>query len=302
VSGEAVGLIGIGLVGTALAERLLSAGYAVVGYDVDPARRPALESLGGRFVDSPAAVAAQVDTVILSLPHTGVVRAVIEETDGILSAARVPRYVIDTTTGDPDETAALAALLDVSRIGMLDAPFSGSSRQIAAGDAVMMVGGDSEVYEHCLPLLRTFAGQVFSVGPSGSGMKAKLASNLILGLNRLALAEGLVFAERLGLDLPPFLELLKVSPAYSAAMDAKGAKMLGRDWTPESRIRQHHKDVGLIRQYAARVGQELPMTETHFRLLEAALIAGDGDLDNAAILREIERRHIETVSKDNRNR
>lgn len=301
MNGVTVGLIGIGLVGTALAQRLISAGCDLIGYDADPARRPALEGMGGRFADSPASVAAQVDIVILSLPHIGIVRMVVEGTDGILSASHPPRYIIDTTTGDPDETAALAERLQESSVLMLDAPFSGSSRQIAVGDAVLMVGGDGAAYEDCLPLLQTFSRKVFHVGPSGCGMKAKLASNLILGLNRVALAEGLVFAERLGLDLSSFLDLLHVSPAYSAAMDAKGAKMLARDWSPESRIRQHHKDVGLIRQYAARAGQELPMTEIHFQLLEAALDAGDGDLDNAAILREIERRYTETVPKDSHN-
>jgi 3-hydroxyisobutyrate dehydrogenase-like beta-hydroxyacid dehydrogenase len=305
MNGAPVGLIGIGLVGTALAERLRDAGYAVIGCDRNPARCRALEDRGGTAVESPAAVAKQVETVVLSLPDSSVVRAVIEGLDGLRSAAPRPRFILDTTTGDPDETAAIAASLRGSGVEMLDAPLSGSSQQIRGGAAVIMVGGERRAFDACLPLLETLGGWVFYLGPSGSGMKAKLASNLVLGLNRAALAEGLVFAARLGLDLPSFLELLQASPARSAAMDAKGAKMLARDWSPESRIRQHHKDVAIIRRYAARAGQQLPLTETHFRLLDAALDAGDGDLDNAAILGEIERRRAETMpteSKDHYDR
>ena len=133
--------------------------------------------------------------------------------------------------------------------------------------------------------------KVFYVGPSGSGSKAKLASNLILGLNRLALAEGLVFAEKLGLELESFLELLKVSPAYSVAMDVKGRKMLDKDFVPQSKIRQHHKDVSIILKYAEKVGQQLPLSRVHLDVLEKAIEAGDGELDNAAVIGEIRRRN-----------
>jgi 3-hydroxyisobutyrate dehydrogenase-like beta-hydroxyacid dehydrogenase len=173
---------------------------------------------------------------------------------------------------------------------MLDATVSGSSRQFRDGEAVMMVGGDAAAFEACKDVFKILSEKVFYLGPSGSGSKAKLASNLILGLNRLALAEGLVFADVLGLDLPGFLELLKVSPAYSAAMDTKGEKMLDRDFTPQARLRQHRKDVSLILEYARREGQGLPLSQAHLDVLDRAIAAGDGDLDNAAVIREIARR------------
>jgi 3-hydroxyisobutyrate dehydrogenase-like beta-hydroxyacid dehydrogenase len=109
-------------------------------------------------------------------------------------------------------------------------------------------------------------------------------------VNRLVLAEGLVFAEKLGLDLEQFLELLKVSPAYSVAVKTKGRKMLNGDFVPEARLLQHHKDVRLILKYAERVGQELPLTKAHLDVLEKAIAAGDGDLDSSAVIREIRRR------------
>jgi 3-hydroxyisobutyrate dehydrogenase-like beta-hydroxyacid dehydrogenase len=114
---------------------------------------------------------------------------------------------------------------------------------------------------------------------------------LILGLNRLALAEGLVFAGKLGLDPKAFLELLKVTPAYSAAMDIKGKKMLDGDFTTQARLRQHHKDVSIILKYSEKLGQELPLSKVHLDVLNKAIEAGDGDLDNSAVIREIERRN-----------
>ena len=116
-----------------------------------------------------------------------------------------------------------------------------------------------------------------------------LASNLILGLNRLALAEGLVLAEKLGLDQERFLDLLKQTPAYSRAMDVKGQKMIDQDFAADSRIKQHLKDVRLILQHAEKHGQELPLTNVHLDVLEQALSAGDGDLDNAAVINQIRR-------------
>jgi len=112
----------------------------------------------------------------------------------------------------------------------------------------------------------------------------------VVGLNRAALVEGLVLAEGLGLDLPTVLALLKDSPAYSAAMDAKGERMLRGEFAPEARLRQHLKDVELILGHARRAGQPLPLSATHRELLVAAIAAGDGELDNAAVIREIRRR------------
>ena len=287
---DKIGLIGIGLVGTAIAERLLAGRFDVVGFDIDSEKCMHLKELGGKAVSSPAQVAQEADRVVLSLPETDIVRQVIEGTAGIPQAKTPPKYIIDTTTGDPDETVALAQRLAERGIHFLDSTISGSSQQVRDGEAVFMVGGDKAAFDACSDVFQALTEKVFYLGASGNGSKAKLASNLILGLNRLTLAEGLVFARNLGLDLDAFLELLKVTPAYSAVMDTKGKKMLNDDFTAESRIRQHHKDVSLILKYAGMAGQELPLSRVHLDVLEKAITAGDGELDNAAIIREIRRR------------
>ena len=285
-----IGLIGLGLVGTALANILQERGFKLIGFDVDAQRCGTLREQGIVIADSPCHVASRVDCLFLSLPDSAVVDQVLTGPGGVLESEAMPASCIDTTTGDPEDSVRVARLCAGRDMAYLDATISGSSRQIAERDGVFMVGGHEAAFDRCQSLLNVLSDQVFYLGPSGSGSCAKLASNLILGLNRLALAEGLVLAEKLGLDPERFLDLVKQTPAYSRAMDVKGRKMIDQDFAPESRMRQHHKDVRLILQHAEKHGQELPLCSLHLDILEKALAAGDGDLDNAAVICELRRR------------
>ena len=276
---ETIGLVGVGVVGSALATQLLARGYEVVGCDIDPQRKRAVEEQGASAVDCPAALAESCDRVLLSLMNTAIVLEVVEGPDGLLSVGRAPNCIIDTTTGDPIATSALAERLAGHGVDYLDATISGSSEQVSRREA----------FARHRDLLDCFSDRIYHLGPAGSGSRAKLASNLVLGLNRLVLAEGLVFAEGLGLDLEVLLEVLKNSPAYSVAMDVKGHKMIDGDFAPVSRVRQHLKDVELILAHARQAEQPLPLSSVHRELLVAAVAAGDGDLDNAAVIRQIRR-------------
>jgi len=287
---QPVGLIGIGLVGTALAEHLLAAGHTVVGFDIDPAKCDRLKALGGTPAASPAEVGWRCSHVFLSLMTTAIVCEVVEGPAGLLESDPPPRYIIDTTTGDPVESAALAKRLAGRGVHYLDATISGSSREIRNRAALFMVGGDEAAFRICEPLLRTVTERIVHVGPPGSGAKAKLTVNLVLGLNRLALAEGLVFADKLGLEPRRALDLLKQSYAYSRIMEGKGDKMVSGDFTADARLAQHRKDVALVLEHAASMGLDLPLMQTHLKVLDSAIAAGDGDLDNAAVIREIQRR------------
>ena len=286
---ETIGLVGIGLVGTALAENLIGAGFEVVGFARREASWANLSRLGGRVVSSARDVAKAAERVILSLPDSDVVDQVMLGPTGFLSGPSRLRFIVDTTTGDPERSEGLAARLRERGIQLLDAPISGSSEQIRRRQGVFLIGGDGAAYESCLDLFRVLSEKHYYLGKSGAGSRAKLASNLILGLNRLVLAEGLVFAERLGIDLGPFLAMLKTTPAYSSAMDAKGQKMLQADFTPQSKIAQHHKDLRIMLEYAERLGQELPLAKLHKEILERSMARGDADLDTSAVIREIRR-------------
>jgi 3-hydroxyisobutyrate dehydrogenase-like beta-hydroxyacid dehydrogenase len=280
-----VGVIGLGLLGSALAERFLHAGFAVAGFDVRHECRQHLPTLGGRPRDSASAVAEAADVVVLSLPDSAVVAAVVEEIAGRLPG----KLVLDTTTGDPEATAELGRRLSGQGVAYVDATVAGSSRQARAGAVVVMAGGEADAVRRAEPYLRAFAERWFHLGPWGSGARAKLVVNLVLGLNRAVLAEGLAFARRCGLEPATTLELLRSGAAYSRAMDVKGRKMIEGDFTPEARLSQHLKDVRLILAAGRRVEAVLPFSELHERLL-AELAEEYGEADNSAVLRAFQAR------------
>lgn len=274
-----VGMIGLGLMGTALSERLLQAGYTVWVYNRSRDKADPLVARGARWADNPLAVC---DRVLISLYTTDTVEEVLGELD---SALRPGQILIDTTTGEPEQTERLGARLAAQGVHYLDAPISGSSEQTRGGQATAIVGGPHEAFTACRDLLDCCVQKTIYAGPCGSGSRMKLVSNLVLGLNRAALAEGLAFSRALGIDLQAALEVLISSMAYSRIMDTKGQKMVEGDFRTQARLSQHLKDIRLILDAAVSAGQELPLTETHRRLLEAAERAGFGDADNSAIFR-----------------
>jgi 3-hydroxyisobutyrate dehydrogenase-like beta-hydroxyacid dehydrogenase len=277
-----LGLLGIGLLGRALAKRFLGAGFHVLGYDPDPACCRALVALGGQPVASAREVARQRDLLILSLPSTPVVEGVIQE---IAPELRAGLRIVDTTTGDPERTALLGADLARKGVHYLDATISGSSEQVRCGEAVVMVGGEAAASAACAALFACFAKHWFHVGGWGCGARMKLVVNLVLGLNRAVLAEGLALARSCGLDAMETLHILQASAAWSRVMDTKGRKMIERDFTPEARLSQHLKDVHLILTEAERVGAKVPRSALHRTLLEKVQAAGGGEDDNCGILR-----------------
>ena len=282
MSHRPVGLIGIGLMGTAIAERLLAAGAHVIGWDVSADRRDALIAAGGTSAADAIEVLSTCDRVLLSLPSHDTVQDVLESAESVLRHGQI---VIDTSTGDPDAAVSQAARLARRGVEYLDATVSGSSQQLREGTAVFLVGGTDPAYDACRDVLGCLTSKSHHTGPAGSGARMKLVTNLVLGLNRAALAEGLWFAQSLGLDLEQTLFLLRESMSYSRIMDTKGGKMLRGDFAPQAKLSQHLKDVRLMLDSARRANATLPLTETHQRLLESAMRMGLGELDNSAILR-----------------
>jgi 3-hydroxyisobutyrate dehydrogenase-like beta-hydroxyacid dehydrogenase len=262
-----VGLFGLGLLGSAIADRLSASGVSWLGYD--PAR-PDLAA-------TPEAVLAKARTLILCLPDSG-------HSVQLLEGVRGPRTVIDMTTGDPEEMAALSRRLRERGVRYMDVTIGGSSAHLRDGEAILMAGGEEADLAASLPLLELLSGRVYLCGPAGAGARMKLVFNLVLGLNRAALAEGLAFAERMGLEAGAALRILEAGPAASRIMARKGPKMVAREYEPEARLAQHHKDVRLMLAAAASAGLRLPLTEAHERVLAAAEASGHGGSDNSALI------------------
>jgi 3-hydroxyisobutyrate dehydrogenase-like beta-hydroxyacid dehydrogenase len=284
------GLVGIGLLGQALAHRLLQSGFAVVGFDVDAGKTAALATLGGQPAASIADLAQGCDAIVLAVFSTDQVEQVVEREllPALGDGSRV--VVLCASTCDPDRIATLGARVAARGLRLLETPVSGSSGQVGRGEGVGLIGGDPKIAAEVEPVLRALFPTYFHIGAIGDGGRAKLAINLILGLNRLAVAEGLVFAERVGLDPEAFLKVARASAAYSQVMDIKAPKMIRGEFTPEGRVTQHLKDVHLMLEQAERVRQALPLLQVHADVLEACVRQGEGELDNSIVINEIRRR------------
>lgn len=264
--------------GTALAERLLAAGYTVNVYNRTRTKADPLLARGAQWSDNPL---AECDRVLLSLYTTETVVAVLNTFDRGLRPGQI---LIDTTTGDPEQATALAGRLAEQGVHYLAAPISGSSEQTRRGEATTIVGGVAEAFDACRDLFACFSRNALHVGDCGIAAKMKLVANLVLGLNRAALAEGLAFARALELPAGKTLDVLLESMAYSRIMETKGRKMVDHNFQTQAKLSQHAKDVRLMLSAAARSGLALPLTEAHRGLLEMAEAAGFGDADNSAVI------------------
>lgn len=279
-----IGLIGLGLMGHALAGRLRAAGFQVLGWDISSKARAAFQKLGGQPAPNSSDVFTRCDCVLLSLPDSRIVAAVLREAAPALRSGHI---IADTSTGDPQAALELSHELASRGAVYLDATISGNSDQVRRAEVLVMVGGPKPAFQSCTKMFSTFAARTIHTGRTGSAAQMKLVTNLVLGLNRAALAEGLSFARALKLDGPQSLEILRASMAYSRIMDVKGEKMLRGDFKPQARLSQHLKDVRLMLAAATKARTRLPLSETHRKILSAAEAAGYGQLDNSAIIRVI---------------
>lgn len=286
-SSTPVGVIGLGLMGEVYVRRLLAAGFVVTGFDVDATKIEWIKTLGARG-GSLADIARTCDPIVLAVFNTDQVEQVVEK--DLLPAAG-GKIVLCTSTCDPDRIAALGARV-ANKLHFLETPVSGTSAQVRDGDGVGLIGGDTATAAAAAPVLDALFPKRFHIGKVGDGGRAKLAVNHILALNRLALAEGLVFAARLGLDPASFLKVARSSAAASQVMDTKGPKMLAGDFSPEGRVRQSLKDARLMLDQARKAGQQLPLLEIHAQVLEACMRHGDSEADNSIVIEEIRRRAV----------
>ncbi|MEY4187765.1 MAG: hypothetical protein RIT02_2799 [Planctomycetota bacterium] len=279
-----IGVIGLGLMGTAITERLLQFGWRPHIWNRSPEKIGPLVERGALPSSNPI---ADCRRVIISLYSSEVVEDVLSQ---FLPALRPGQILIDTTTGSPEFSEQLAARLQQSGASLLDAPISGSSEQTRRGEACVIVGGEQACFQQCGSLWPVLGSSVFHVGKSGSAARMKLVTNLVLGLNRAALAEGLVYAASQGISTSAALEVLRGSAAYSRQMDTKGSKMIAADYSVQARLSQHLKDVRLIVDTAAASGLSLALTNAHQQLLEQAETLGFGTSDNSAVIEAVRAR------------
>lgn len=282
---ELIGMVGMGLMGQSYIKNLRAAGFDIQGFDIDSRRREELRAQGGTPVESPAAAARGVDTVILSLPNSAVVRETVLGPVGIVEGAARGLLIIDTTTARPDDSAALAAELAARQIRFLDAAVSGTSVMARDKNLIVIAGGRPEDFQAATPVLAGFSRAQYHMGASGAGAMTKLIINAVLLGNMFALAEGMLLGMKAGVDSDRLLAVLKDGAAGSKAMDQKGQMMVSGVYVPpHGAVSTSIKDAKLMLEQSETLGAPLPLVSLTTEALRRAEECGWRDQDWACFL------------------
>jgi 3-hydroxyisobutyrate dehydrogenase-like beta-hydroxyacid dehydrogenase len=283
--GQSAAVLGTGRMGSAMAERLAAQGIAVVIYNRTPDRATALAGkIGATVAGTPAEAASRADIVISMVADDAAVRDLYEGPDGIAAGIRPGSVAIDMSTVLPDTIRAVAPAVRTRGAGVLDAPVSGSVSSTLAGELTIMVGGEADDLERARPILERLARRVFHLGPLGTGAVMKLAVNtLIFGLNG-AVAEGLVLAERNGIDRALAYEVLASSAAGAPMVAYKRANFVEPETTPVAfSLALAAKDLRLIRELATASDTSMPQASVNLDTIRAAERSMGKDLDFALV-------------------
>jgi 2-hydroxy-3-oxopropionate reductase len=281
---ERVGIVGMGLMGSAFTHHLLQSGFKVQGFDIDEGRMRQFHERGGEPVESPAATARGARWVLTSLPTSEIVREVVFGPHGIAQNAPKGLIIADASTSRPQDSEKIGAELAERGIRFLDAAVSGTSAMAWKKDLIIIAGGTVEDFEACKPMFEGFARAAYRMGPVGSGAMTKLIINLVLFGNRLALAEGLVLGAKAGMDGESLLKVLQDGACSSKTMIDKGPKMLKGDYSPEGQVKISLKDARLALEQGARVGAPMLVTSLWTQLQQAAYQRGLADVDSSAFI------------------
>ena len=282
-----IGIVGLGLLGHAVASRLRAAGHRLVGFDVVAERRDAFAKLGGEVLGSGADVTKRADCVCTLLPSLAAVEDVILRE--IAEAARPGTTVVQMSTISPALTERLARDVQTRGLEFLDCPISGTSGMVERGSGIIFVGGERAVFERWQPILTSILPRAVHVGRAGQAMTLKLIANLLVALNSAAAAEALLMARRADLDLGVVLEVLTSSAATSSMLEVRGPLIVREEFPAQMKLDLFMKDLHLIQDAARTVGAPLPLTDVAERLYGAARDDGHGGEDLAVVVRALER-------------
>jgi len=286
-----IAFLGMGVMGSRMAARLIHAGYPVTVWNRTRAKATPLEQKGAAVAASPAEAVGGKDMVLANLTDGAALRSVISGPGGVLEAAHAPDLFIDFATIAPDESAEIACLLESRGIGFLRAPVSGTAAVAEAGQLTIMASGDQAVFEAAEPVLAVLSEKRYFVGPGENARYLKLIHQIMIAGTMQLWAEGLVMGEKAGLDWEMMLEVLGQSAVGSGAVRTKIPLLKDRDYNhPAMNMHNMTKDVDLALQAAGWVGVDLPATRHIRRLYELSVAAGLEWKDYSAIILDLERR------------
>lgn len=281
-----IAYVGVGLMGLPMVTRLVARGYAVTAYDIAARQNAAASAAGAKVAASPAATTQGADLVLLNLPTTDAVDTAVFGADGVAGAMQAPQLLVDFSTVKVDKGRAFAARLhERTGCGWIDAPVSGGPPAVASGTLTVMAGGDEADVARIAPLMADLAGRFTHMGPSGSGLVAKMINQLIVGCAHTVMAEALAMAEAAGIDAARVPECLAGGYADSVMLQRAYPRMVQRDFAPQGYARQMLKDLEMLNELAGGLKVPLPMTAAAQQLYRMLVQRGHAELDSTAVFK-----------------
>ena len=276
-----VGIIGLGIMGGAIARNLIERGWAVVGFDTEPSRRTELELAGVTIVDGAGAVASHATMIMTSLPNADAANTVATQ---IARCGQPARIVIELSTLTIADKLHFRAILEPAGHIALDCPLSGTGAQAAVRDLVVYASGDSAAIARCRSLFADFAKQSADLGAYGNGSRMKFVANHLVAIHNVASAEAMTLAERAGLDLNQVIEMVAPGAGGSRMFQMRAPMMANRSYEPATmRISTWQKDMAIIAEFASELGCETPLFTTTQPVYAQAMAMGLGNQDTAAV-------------------
>ena len=285
----AVGFVGLGNMGRPMALNLVEHGVPLVVHDIDPAKVEPLRARGATVVDSPERVGAASERSICMVETTAQAEAVIAGERGVIRTARPGHIVICMSTIDPVAARRLGETLAARGIAMLDAPVSGGTERATSGQLSIIAGGEAATFEACRDLFQAMGTHLFHVGPLGAGLAMKLVNNMLIQVNRVAVAEALVLGVKAGLDPRAIYDVIRVSTGTSFAFETGVPRILARDFSPGGTVDISYKDQELETAFAKQLGVPLLLANVTQQLYQMARAAGLNKEDGLAVVKILER-------------
>lgn len=285
-----IGVIGLGIMGTAFAENLLKGGFEVTGSDVDEARLESFHALGGAPVGSSAEVAAASDVVLTALPTVSALRDVVEGEGGLAEGARPGLVVVEMSTFPLAAKEWSRAILEPKGVAFIDAPVSGTGAQAAVADIVIYASGEKSAIAKATPAFDAIAKAVHDLGEFGNGSKMKFVANLLVSVHNLVTAEAFVLGMKAGLDPQQILDVIVPGAGNSKILELRGPMMVEDDYSEATaRLKMFIKDISVISEFADEIGVPTPLLDASLPWYEDGVAAGLGELDAAALCRLLEK-------------
>jgi 3-hydroxyisobutyrate dehydrogenase len=282
-----LGFIGLGNMGSRIAQRLLDHGYPLVAYDMNIAKAESVVAKRGFAAKNILELTRTVDVILSCLTNDEAVQSVYAGPEGVFAQARPGTIVLEMSTISPESSRELNRLGAKSGIEVLDVAISGSTPAAEQGILTLLAGGNKELFHAAEPIFQAIAKQYFLLGGPGSGTAMKLVVNTLLGVGMQAIAEAVVLGEKASLDRKTLLDVLSKTAVVAPAHVGKLARVATNDYSPQFPLSLMNKDFGLILRAAGKTDVSMPVTEAAFRVNSEELAAG-GDEDFSAVLRRME--------------